>query len=78
MERNQKEILIGLREKIGMNRKEFAEYLEVPYRTMEDWEKGKRQMPDYVLRLIEYRVMLDYHIPVPQLNKDKVNKDSEK
>jgi DNA-binding transcriptional regulator YiaG len=39
-----------------MNRTEFAKWLGVPYRTMQEWELGRRQMPDYVLRLIAYKV----------------------
>jgi len=28
----------------------------IPLRTLEEWEAGRRQMPDYVLRLIAYYV----------------------
>ena len=45
-----------IREKSGMSRPEFAEWLGVPYRTMQEWELGRRVMPDYVLRLIAYKV----------------------
>ena len=45
-----------IREQSGMNRTEFAKWLGVPYRTMQEWELGRRQMPDYVLRLIAYKV----------------------
>ena len=46
MEKTLQEQLIELREKTGMNRKEFAEFFQIPYRTMTDWERGERQMPD--------------------------------
>lgn len=52
-------IFIAVREKTGMNRKEFAEWLGIPYRTMQDWERGVSQVPDYVLRLIAYRVKME-------------------
>ena len=39
-----------------MNRTEFAKWLGVPYRTMQEWELGRRKMPEYVLRLIAYKV----------------------
>ena len=39
--------LLELREKTGMSRKEFCEYFEIPYRTMQDWELGNRSMPGY-------------------------------
>lgn len=44
-----------LRESMGMNRREFCEYFGIPYRTVTDWEAGKRSMPDYVLRLLKYK-----------------------
>ena len=45
-----------VRAKSGMNRKEFAEWLGIPYRTMQEWELGRRAMPQYVLDLIVYKV----------------------
>ena len=39
-----------------MNRKEFCEYFGIPYRTMTDWELGNRAMPDYLLRLMAYKI----------------------
>lgn len=50
----------AVREKTGMNRKDFAEWLGIPYRTISDWEHGERKMPDYVLRLIAYKVKMEY------------------
>lgn len=47
----------SIREQSGMNRKEFSEWLGVPYRTMQEWELGRRVMPEYVLRLIAYKVL---------------------
>lgn len=48
-----------IREKSGMSRPEFAEWLGIPYRTMQEWELGRRSMPDYVLRLIAYKVKME-------------------
>ena len=45
-----------LRENMGMNRKEFCEYFAIPYRTVVDWEYGRRKMPEYLLGLMEYKV----------------------
>jgi len=47
----------AIREQAGMNRKDFSDWLGIPYRTMQEWELGRRQAPDYVLRLIAYKVM---------------------
>ncbi len=46
----------AIRTKTGMNRKDFADWLGIPYRTMQEWELGRRVMPDYVLRLVAYKV----------------------
>ena len=50
---SQGERFTQLRESTGMNRKEFAEYLDIPYRTMQDWERDVRTMPAYVFSLID-------------------------
>ena len=42
-----------------MNRREFAEYFGIPYRTMQDWELGNRKMPEYLLRLMMYKVKME-------------------
>ena len=46
-----------IREQAGMNRKDFSDWLGITYRTMQEWELGRRQAPDYVLRLIAYKVL---------------------
>ena len=51
-----REKLIALKESSGFNLKDFAAYFEVPYRTMQDWYYGKRKMPDYLLRLMYYKI----------------------
>lgn len=54
-----KEKLIELRLSTGMKRSEFAEYFGIPYRTMQDWELGNRAMPDYLLRLMAYKLRME-------------------
>ena len=48
-----------LRTNMGLNRREFCDYYEIPYRTVADWEAGKRKMPDYVLRLMKYKAEIE-------------------
>lgn len=59
-----------LRESTGMNRKEFCEYFGIPYRTVTEWERGTRKMPDYVLRLLAYRVKMDNLIVKEDVNEE--------
>lgn len=67
-----KDRLIKLRESTGMNRRQFAEYFEIPYRTVQDWELGSREMPEYLLRLIAYKLRME------QLIKSKGDTDEQK
>ena len=45
-----------LREAAGMNRAQFAAYFCIPYRTVENWETGARQIPSYLLELMVYKL----------------------
>ena len=54
-----REELRKLRESTGMNRKEFCEYFEIPYMTMTDWELGNRRVPQYLLRLMTYKIQME-------------------
>lgn len=48
-----------LRESTGMNRKEFCDYFQIPYRTVTEWERDNRHAPEYVLRLLEYYIRME-------------------
>lgn len=48
-----------LRESTGMNRKEFCEYFDIPYRTVSEWERDGRHAPDYLIRLLEYYIRME-------------------
>lgn len=56
---NEKKRLIKMKEESGFNWKEFSAYFGIPYRTVQDWEHGKRKMPLYLLRLMEYKLKMD-------------------
>lgn len=49
----------NLRDKMGMSRREFCDYYMIPYRTVVDWEAGKRKMPEYLFRLMEYKAQVE-------------------
>lgn len=67
--RNQGERFKALRDITGMNRMDFAEYLDIPYRTMTEWEHNRRAMPEYVFSLIEYKVQAEFGLK-PEQTKD--------
>ena len=60
---------VSLREKRGMTRLEFCEWLGIPYRTVQDWELGNRQAPFYVFNLIKEKVERD----LPERNERKAS-----
>ncbi len=41
-----------IRQSTGMTRAAFAKEFGIPYRTLEDWEAGKRKPPEYVYNMI--------------------------
>ena len=61
MEREEKQKeLVELRNLTGMNRKEFSIEYDIPYQTITDWELGHRRVPEYLLRLLRYKIYLEY------------------
>lgn len=48
-----------IRKLTALNRAEFAKKHNIPYRTIQDWETGKRQCPPYVAELLEKVVRMD-------------------
>ena len=56
---NTQEELIKLKETAGLNWKRLSEYFGIPYRTVQDWYMGKRNMPEYLLRLMIYKFEME-------------------
>ncbi|SES98669.1 helix-turn-helix domain-containing protein [[Clostridium] polysaccharolyticum] len=69
MEKN--EYLCELRKATKMNRREFADYFGIPYRTVQDWELCKRSIPEYLLRLIEYKLKTENMIKKSIVEKNE-------
>ena len=42
-----------LRENAGLTRRGLCERLGIPYRTLQEWETGRRTPPGYVIKLLE-------------------------
>ncbi len=56
-----------MREKLGLTQQTFADRYNIPKRTIENWESGKRKAPPYVMELLQNAV--EHYIP---LTKDEV------
>lgn len=53
------EILKIARKQSGMSQVEFATYFVLPRRTYQDWEYGKNPIPEYILRLMLYKLRME-------------------
>ena len=62
-----------IREELGMNRTEFSHYVDIPLRTLEEWEAGRRQMPDYVLRLLIYYTRMERLLAERKIEPEEEN-----
>lgn len=49
-----------IRIQTGLSRKEFCERFSIPLRTMEEWEAGRRNPPEYIPRMLAYYVQMLY------------------
>lgn len=45
-----------MRKEAGMTQKAFGEFFEIPVRTLQDWEAELRTPPDYVVRILPYKL----------------------
>ena len=43
-----------LRTSTGLSQAKFAKLLDIPTRTIEDWEGGRHKPPEYVITLIKF------------------------
>lgn len=48
-----------MRTLLGLSQKAFGEKYQIPMRTIQDWEAGKRTPPIYVMLLLERAVLED-------------------
>ena len=42
-----------LRKQTGMSQSKFAAYFEIPVRTVQDWEQGKRKPAPYIPKMMK-------------------------
>ncbi len=74
--KKQADILRGVRESTGLNRTEFSEYMGIPLRSLEEWEAGRRKMPDYLLRLISYYVGVSKFLQEKGIDPEEIDKNT--
>ncbi len=68
-----------LRESTGLTRKEFSEHTQIPVRTLEDWEAGRRTPPEYIPRLIAYQIKYEEllrKVSIQEMSDEKKGEDT--
>lgn len=67
----------SLRLQLGITQSEFALRYNIPFRTVQNWETGLRNPPQYITELLESRIMSDLinrkTITLPEYNPQKKN-----
>lgn len=51
----------SIRSSTGMSQARFGATYEIPIRTIQDWERGIRTPPAYVIKLLELAVQREDH-----------------
>ena len=79
MEKNERiqhqiEVMKKNRELTGMNRREFSDYMDIPLRTLEEWEAGRRKMPEYLLRMMIYYIKVNQYLEKNGLKEEMERK----
>lgn len=57
-----------LRNETGLSRQEFCDNFDIPYRTLQSWELGDREMPAFAKRLMAYVIGME------KMKQESVNK----
>jgi len=53
------ELIVKMRKEANMTQKEFAEYCFTSIKTLQNWEREGRKVPENVLRLVAYKLRMD-------------------
>lgn len=66
-----------IRKLTGLSQEKFSLHYNIPKRTLEDWERGVRKCPQYVLELLERCVKTDIFIRRVDFEVCVANSDNE-
>lgn len=48
-----------IRLKTGLSQSDFCARYDIPTGTLRDWEQGRRKCPEYVIKLLDFKVEYD-------------------
>ena len=59
-----------IRADLGLTRKAFSEYIGNPLRNLEEWEAGRRKMPEYLLRMMTYYIKMSQYLEQNRIKEE--------
>ena len=63
-----------IRSELGLTRKAFSEFIGIPLRNLEEWEAGRRKMPEYLLRMMIYYIKVNQYLEKNGLKEEMERK----
>lgn len=66
--------LKAARQRYGLSQRRLSDLASIPRRTIESWESGARECPEYVMRLLLY--WLDHEIGQPKTVENNPERDA--
>lgn len=70
MDEEYKDIIRNMRKEAGMTQKMFSDFFRIPVRTLQDWEAGVRKPPEYVVRLLPYKLKVEWDYKEHRMKDD--------
>ena len=64
-----------LREGLGLSQSKFAERFYLSVRTLQNWEQGYRETPEYVIKLIEKIIDLESEVMNMEYRKSYIGQE---
>ena len=64
-----------LRESLGLSQSKFAERFYLSARTLQNWEQGYRETPEYVIKLIEKIIELESEVMNMEYRKSYIGQE---
>ena len=65
---NDYDYIKSIRIAAGLTQKEFSSLYQIPIRTVQNWEGGKRRPPDYMMHILQR--LIDYDVKMGILQKE--------
>lgn len=63
-----------VRRQAKLTQKQLAEHYDIPLRTLQDWETGKRKPPEYIVNLLLRCIAADFSVTLEEKTQSNTDK----